>query len=77
MIEAKVANVQAHTGLSEQRARALVTGTVRLSYRAHCCPIRFALVVAERYRAQLEEARRTATFLGQALRSAGFIGIVV
>lgn len=51
-IPAKTANVVAHTGLSEERARALVTGEVRLRYRmvprpgrSHCS-VRFALEVA-------------------------------
>jgi hypothetical protein len=46
MIPAKIANVVAHTGMSEMRARDLVTGKVRLSYRARCCKVRFSLVVA-------------------------------
>lgn len=46
MTPAKVANVVAHTGMPVLRARALVTGRVRLSYRARCCKVRFALVVA-------------------------------
>lgn len=46
MTPAKVANVVAHTGMSESRALALVTGRVRLSYRARLCKVRFALVVA-------------------------------
>lgn len=49
MTEAKIANVVAHTGMTEERARALVTGKVRLSYRikkrSHCS-VRFALEVA-------------------------------
>jgi hypothetical protein len=46
MTPAKIANVVAHTGMSEARARELVLGKVRLSYRARCCKVRFALVVA-------------------------------
>lgn len=52
MIEAKIANVVAHTGVPEERARDLVTGKVRLRYRlvprygrTHCS-VRFALQVA-------------------------------
>jgi hypothetical protein len=46
MTPAKVANVVAHTGMDAARALDLVTGRVRLSYRARCCRVRFALVVA-------------------------------
>lgn len=55
-IPAKTANVVALTGLSEESARALVTGEVRLRYRmvprlgrSHCS-VRFALEVASNVR---------------------------
>lgn len=49
MTPAKIANVVAHTGMSEARARDLVTGKVRLHYRIKTrshCSVRFALEVA-------------------------------
>lgn len=52
MLEAKIANLIAHTGMPAARVRDLVTGKIRLSYpmvprygHTHC-PIRFALEVA-------------------------------
>jgi hypothetical protein len=56
MTPAKVANVVAHTGMTEARALDLVTGKVRLSYRmapslGHThCRVRFALEVASNVR---------------------------